>query len=141
MIIIQIFQRLPNKLKFMISTCKCYLTLDSSIALPDWIMILMKTWLPFATKPSALAACPVIENICSKPSGFVNFQLALNLFPIMGELVFFIDLVFNTGGNITGNGMTQQNTRMVYYMLYLENVKNYDQSFLFLGGIHMKVKN
>ena len=59
----------------------------------------------------------------------------------MGELVFFIDLVFNTGGNIIGNGMTQQNTRMVYYMLYLENVKNYDQSFLFLGGIHMKVKN
>ena len=67
----------------MISTCKCYLTLHSSIILPDWIMILIKTWPPFSTKPSALRACLVVENSCSKPSGFVNFQLAINLFPIM----------------------------------------------------------
>ena len=46
----------------------------------------------------------MIENSCSKPSGFVNFQLGLNLSPIMGDLVSFIDLAsgqqWQTGGNI-----------------------------------------
>ena len=46
----------------------------------------------------------VIENSCTKPSGFVNFQLALNLSVIIGDLVSFIDLAsgqhWQTGGNI-----------------------------------------
>ena len=76
---------------------------------PPHPMILMKTWPPFLTKPSALPAPSVIENKCSKPSELVNFQLVLNLFTIMGDLVSFVtDLVVKTGGNIIGNGMTQQ---------------------------------
>ena len=66
--------------------------------LPDWIMILMKAWLPL--KLSALPSCPVTENGCSKSppqAWFANFQLALNLFLIMGDLFsFIIDLVVNT---------------------------------------------
>ena len=76
---------------------------------PPHPMILMKTWPPFLTKPSALPAPSVIENKCSKPSELVNFQLVLNLFTIMEDLVSFVtDLVVKTGGNIIGNGMTQQ---------------------------------
>ena len=57
-----------------------------------------------------LSPMSVIENSCSKPSGFVNFQLALNLSPIMGDLVSCIDLAsgqhWETGGNTGGNEMT-----------------------------------
>ena len=113
LIITQIFQRLPNKVKFMISTCKCYITLHLSMhRLPDWIMILMKTWPPL--KPSALPACPVIENSCPKPSGFVNFQLALNLILTMGDLFsFIIDLEVNILVAILLR-MGWQNSRIVY---------------------------
>ena len=66
--------------------------------LPDWIMILMKTWPPLKLLP--LPACLVTENSCSKSppqAWFPNFQLALNLFLIMGDLFpFIIDLVVNT---------------------------------------------
>ena len=66
--------------------------------LPHWIMILMKTWPPL--KLSALPACPVTENSCSKSppqAWFANFHLALKLFLIMEDLFsFIIDLVVNT---------------------------------------------
>ena len=79
--------------------------------LPDWIVILMKTWPPL--KPSALPVCPVIENSCPKPSGFVNFQLAVNLILTMGDLFsFIIDLEVNTLVAIL-LGMGWQNSRMV----------------------------
>ena len=111
----------------MISTCKCYPTLHfSSIALPVWIMILMKTCPPFSTLP----ACPVIENSCSKPSVFVNFQLVLNVFPINGRLgLRLIDLVVNTGMVWQYYWEWDDNSKTIYSMLYQENVKNYDQSF------------
>ena len=111
----------------MISTCKCYPTLHfSSIDLPVWIMILMKTCPPFSTLP----ACPVIENSCSKPSVFVNFQLVLNVFPINGRFgLRLIDLVVNTGMVWQYYWEWDDNSRTIYSMLYQENVKNYDQSF------------
>ena len=117
LIITQIFQRLPNKVRFMISTCKCYITLHlSKHCLPDWIMILMKTWLPL--KPSALPACPVIENSCSKPSGFVNFQIAPD-FPYNGRfvLLYYRFSAQHSGGNIIGNGMTKQQDGLFYRQL------------------------
>ena len=77
-----------------------------------------------------MSVCPVIENSYSKPSsGLVNFQLALNLFLIMGDLFFITDLVVNTLLVAILLGMGSQNSRTVYSMLYLENVKNYDQNF------------
>ena len=67
-----------------------------------------------------LSLMSVIENSCSKPSGFVNFQLALNLSPIMGDLVSFIDLAsgqhWQTGGNI---GWEWDDNRTVYSCLSL----------------------
>ena len=65
------FSKATKQFKFMTGTCKWYPTLHFSIiVLPDWITILMKNWLPFPIKPSALPAHPVIENSCSKPSEF-----------------------------------------------------------------------
>ena len=77
-----------------------------------------------------MSVCPVIENSCLKPSsGFVNFQLALNLFLITEDLFFITDLVVNTLLVAILLGKGWQNSRAVYSMLYLENVKNYDQNF------------
>ena len=84
------FSKAARQIKIDVGTCKCYPvpTLHfSSIALPERVMILMKTWPPYLTKSSALSARPVKENCCSKPSGFENFQTVLNLFIIMGDLV------------------------------------------------------
>ena len=76
-------------------------------ALPPRFMILMKTWLPL--KPSTLPACPVTENSCSKPSGFVNFQIALD-FPYNGRfvLLYYRFSGQHSGGSIIGNGMAKQ---------------------------------
>ena len=53
-------------------------------------------------------------NSCSKLSGFVNFQLALNLSLEMGNLISFIDLASGqywqtSGGNI-GREWDDKNT-------------------------------
>ena len=67
-----------------------------------------------------LSPMSVIENSCSKPSECVNFQLALNLCPIMVDLVSFIDLASGqhqeTGGNIEWEW---DNNRTVYFCLQL----------------------
>ena len=114
LIITGMFQRLPNKLKLMISTCKCYPTRDRSPRLDCASP-------PFSTKSSALPAHPVIENSCSKPSGFVNVQVSTQSFSYNGRFHLLIDLVVSTEWF--------DNSRVVYSMLYLEIVKNYDQSF------------
>ena len=117
------FQRLPNKLKLMISTCKCYPTRDRSPRLDCASP-------PFSTKSSALPAHPVIENSCSKPSGFVNFQVSTQSFPYNGRFDLLIDLVVSTGGNVE-NGLTTVGRFTLCYTY----------KFFFLGGIHVKVKN
>ena len=78
----------------------------------------------------ALPACPVIEDSCSKPSVFVNFQLVLNVFPINGRFGLRpIDLVVNTDMVWQYYWEWDDNSRTIYSMLYQENVKNYDQSY------------
>ena len=56
----------------------------TSIAVPD--LILMKNWPFFSTRSSALPACPVIENSCSKPSSLCKFSVSTQTFPKNGRL-------------------------------------------------------
>ena len=113
----------------MISTCKCYITLHLSMhCLPDLIMILIKTWLPLKSSSALPASCPVIELF--KALRVCKFSVSTRSFPydVRFLLLYYTFSGQNAGGNIIGNGMTKQQDSLLS-MLYLENVKKYDQNF------------
>ena len=97
-------------------------------------MILMKTWLLFLIRPSALSARSVIGNGCSKPLGFGNFHLGLQIFSFTynGRIGFLASRLVPTGGNI---GVTTVIGRFTRYTLIMRRTmtKNFRKVFAFLG--------
>ena len=97
-------------------------------------MILMKTWLLFLIRPSALSARPVIGNGCSKPLGFVNFHLGLQIFSFTynGRIGFLTSRLVPTGGNI---GVTTVIGWFTRYALIMRRTmtKTFHKVFAFVG--------
>ena len=84
----------------------------------------------FAILHMYILTCPSTKQSCLFYSG-IPFSVSTQSFDYNGDLVsaLYIDLVINTGMLLGYWEWNDINNDIIYSMLYLENVKNYDQGF------------